>query len=564
MTSGQRATGTWILRWLWLGFVVAVVGTLAPSEAVGGRVGGTITTIAGFSPLGGYSGDGGPATKARLRTPEGLAFDGQGNLYIYDCYNARVRKVSPGGTITTIAGGGSVGFPTYGDGGAATKAQLRPSCGVNYPAGVAVDGNGNVYIADTANNRVRKVDPAGIISTYAGSGRQGFSGDGGAATTASLYYPSGLAVDRKGNLYIADSANRRVRMVSTNGTITTMAGNGTGACPIGCPLGDGGPATSAPIDGASSVAVDGKGNVYLGSWTEDRVRKVDGKTGIITTFAGPALPASRPYFGDGGPANRAYLYGITGVAVDARGSVFIADGLHRRIRKVGTDGIITTYAGNGQKGISGDGGPAVMAGIATPAGVALDGLGNLFVSSGNYVRKITVRGAATAPTAGPVTGAANGTVLVNGKAYKLGPIPYGSKVDVTKGKVTLKADVGTLTASGGGGISAQFILLRAKAAGGPIVELRLTGGDFKLCAKRAAQSRNAGKTVRRLWAKGDGKFRTRGRYASATIRGTDWLTADRCDGTFVKTRQGVVSVLDFVLKKTMLVKAGKSYLAKKR
>lgn len=171
-----------------------------------------------------------------------------------------------------------------------------------------------------------------------------------------------------------------------------------------------------------------------------------------------------------------------------------------------------------------------------------------------------------APKAPPntVSGSPSGVVLVNGKPYAGGPIPYGSKVDVTKGAVTLSPTDGTLTASGGGGITAQFILLRAKTAGRPIIELRLTGVDFKACAKRTAQSRTAGKIVRRLWAKGNGKFRTRGRYASAAIRGTDWLTADRCNSTFVRTRQGVVAVFDLVLKKTVLVKAGQSYSAAKK
>jgi hypothetical protein len=168
------------------------------------------------------------------------------------------------------------------------------------------------------------------------------------------------------------------------------------------------------------------------------------------------------------------------------------------------------------------------------------------------------------PPTSTVTGTPGGTVLVNGTPYTGGPIPYGSKVDVTKGKVTLRVDVGTLTASGGGGIPAQFVLLRTRAAGKPIVELRLTGGDFRTCGSRAVQVRaQKTKTVRRLFTKGKGAFRTRGRYASAAIRGTDWLTADRCDGTFVKTRQGIVAVLDRVLQKTTLVRAGKSYLAKK-
>ena len=163
-----------------------------------------------------------------------------------------------------------------------------------------------------------------------------------------------------------------------------------------------------------------------------------------------------------------------------------------------------------------------------------------------------------------VPGSPSGAVLVNGKSFAGGPIPFGAKVDVTKGAVTLSPTDGTLTASGGGGITAQFILLHAKAAGKPIVELRLTGGDFKSCAKRAAQSHaKTAKIVRRLWAKGSGNFRTRGRYASAAIRGTDWLTEDRCDSTFVETREGIVAVLDFILKKTVLVRAGQSYSAAK-
>lgn len=168
------------------------------------------------------------------------------------------------------------------------------------------------------------------------------------------------------------------------------------------------------------------------------------------------------------------------------------------------------------------------------------------------------------------SGTPSGIVLVNGKAYTGGPIPYGSKVDVTKGKLKLKSRIGTLTASGGGGIAAQFVLQRSTVSVKPIIELRLSGGKFGVCTKRHTSSTLGGtakkppaKTVRRLYAKGKGSFRTRGRYASAAVRGTDWLTADRCDGTFEKTKQGVVAVFDFRLKKTILVKAGQSYLAKK-
>ena len=164
-----------------------------------------------------------------------------------------------------------------------------------------------------------------------------------------------------------------------------------------------------------------------------------------------------------------------------------------------------------------------------------------------------------------VPGSPSGAVLVNGKSFAGGPIPFGAKVDVTKGAVTLSPIDGTLTASGGADITAQFVLVRAKAAGKPIVELQLTGGDFNACAKRVVQaSGKTAKTVRRLWAKGNGKFRTRGQYASALIRGTDWLTADRCDGTLVQVREGVVTAFDLVLKKTVVVNAGQSYVAKKK
>ena len=529
----------------------AVFAAVVATGASGVSSSGTITTIAGNGKPG-FSGDGGPAIAAQLHAPEGVAVDGVGNVYIADAgNNNRVRKVTPGGTITTIAGGGLAPGPGWGDGGRATSAQLR---GPNW---VAVDGQGNVYISDFFNSRVRKVNTAGTITTFAGTGITGYSGDGGPATSAGLVGPQGVAVDGQGNVYIVDGNGDRVRKVDRAGTITTFAGTGLRGF-----SGDGGPATSARLNNPEGVAVDQDGNVYIADLQNGRVRKVN-PVGTITTFAGGG-----PSLGDGGRATSALVRYPYGVAVDGQGNVYIADRVDHRVRVVNKQGTITTFAGTGSGGFTGDGGAATHAQVFAPFGVAADGKGNIYIGdTQNYrVRKVTV-GASTAPS--PVTGTPSGTVLVNGKPYTGGAIPYGSKVDVTKGKVTLNADVGTLTASGSGGITAAFTLLRFKVGGKAIVELRLTGGKFGVCTKRRASSRlGVGatpppKTVRRLWARGTGSFRTRGKYATGMVRGTNWLTADRCDGTYVKTRQGVVAVVDLVLKKTVLVKAGKSYLAKK-
>jgi sugar lactone lactonase YvrE len=279
-------------------------------------VSGTITTVAGNGTPG-FSGDGGPATNARLAYPTGVAVDAAGNLYIADRLNSRVRKVSTSGTITTVAGDGSAGFS--GDGGPATNAQLAG------PYGVAVDAAGNLYIADFQNSRVRKVSTSGTITTVAGDGSFGFSGDGGPATNAQLAGPNGVAVDAAGNLYIADINNHRVRKVSTSGTITTVAGNGTPGF-----SGDGGPATNARLRPPTGVAVDAAGNLYIADIFNQRVRKVS-TSGTITTVAGTGIYG---FSGDGGPATNARLAYPSGVAVDAAGNLYIADQNNHRVRKV--------------------------------------------------------------------------------------------------------------------------------------------------------------------------------------------------------------------------------------
>ena len=344
-----------------------------------------ISTVAGNGTYG-FSGDGGAATAAQFLFPNGVATDAAGNLYIADFGNHRIRKVSANGIITTIAGTGTYGFS--GDGGVATSAQLYE------PSGVATDAAGNLYIADFGNNRIRKVSDNGIITTIAGTGTSGFSGDGGVATSAELNFPIGVATDAAGNLYIADTGNNRIRKVSAKGIITTIAGTGTYGF-----TGDGGVATSAELYEPNLVATDAAGNLYIADSCNNRIRKVS-DNGIITTIAGTGVFGK--FSGDGGGATSAHLYEPISVATDAAGNLYIADTFNKRIRKVSAYGIITTIAGTGTSGFSGDGGGATSAELSYPDGVATDAAGNLYIAdaNNNRIRKLTPVAPKT-PTAKP-------------------------------------------------------------------------------------------------------------------------------------------------------------------
>ncbi len=329
-----------------------------------------ISTIAGNGTAG-FGGDGGPATAAMLNSNWGMAVDAHGNVFVSDFANNRIRKIDTSGIISTYAGSGSSGFS--GDGGPATSARISG------PTGLGVDGAGNVYISDISNNRIRKISTSGIITTVAGGGSS--MANGIPATNAQLHGANGLAVDNAGNIYIPDQTYQLVRKVNTSGIINTVAGNGTTGS-----TGDGGPATNASINCANDVSVDATGNLYISDWYSNKIRFVN-TSGIITTYAGNGTAG---FSGDGGAATAAMFTGPMGVDFDASRSVVICDVDNHRVRHVDAAGIITTIAGTGTAGYSGDGGQATAAKLSRPVKVAFDATGNMYISdrNNNRIRKV--------------------------------------------------------------------------------------------------------------------------------------------------------------------------------
>lgn len=424
---------------------------------------GTVTTVAGTG-IPGFTAQTGPSQLGRINVPQGVALDAQGNLYFSEQGNHRVRKLWADGHVSLVAGNGSA--VSSGDGGRATEA------GLAQPYGVALDAAGNVYIAEYAGHRVRKVDAQGRISTVAGNGIAGDAGDGGPATAASLAYPTGIALDALGRLYVVDSSNARIRRVS-NGQIDTFLAvadgfpNDVAVSPAGevyvsdwCRLlmvppagglqvlandptclklstpeqvafspqgeayfadsnlgvvyrkaprdpfparvagrgsffGDGGPAALASLSYTTGVAVDAQGATYVAdAYYNNRIRKLRADS-TIGTVAGTGDAMGAP--GDGGPATQASLYYPYGVALDAAGNLYIADRLHARVRKVGANGTIATIAGDGTFGDSGDGGPATHARLKRPQRVAVDAAGNVYIAdaAAHRVRKVSAAGTIT-------------------------------------------------------------------------------------------------------------------------------------------------------------------------
>ncbi len=414
-----------------------------------------ISVFAGGISSYGNTGDGGPATSAQLEYPIDVAMDSAGSLFIADANSKVVRKVTAAGVISTVAGNGTSGYS--GDGGQATSAQFT------YPDGVAVDAAGLLYISDSGANVVRKVAANGVITTIAGTGVSGGTGDGGPATSALLDGPTDLAFDSSGNLYVACQWNASVRKIDTGGTITRFAGNGNGGF-----AGDGGQATSAQVDRPNGVAVDSSGNVFIADRFNNRVRKV-ATNGVITTVAGTGTAG---YSGDGGAATSAKLNEPSRVAVGPDGTLYIADRGSDAVRAVNMqNGIIRTIAGTGTTGFAGNNGPASQAQLQAPFGLLVTPTDDLYIAdAGNNVVRLVALGA-------------HSTVSVTGVIDPTLTFTVGGRSSVCNGQSASNFQTGaTATAVGLGhatastiGGGAQDLTVATNAANGFNVYLRTTG-----------------------------------------------------------------------------------------
>jgi hypothetical protein len=537
-----------------------------------------ISTVAGTGVAGG-SGDGGPATAAQLGGPVGVTALPDGGYLIAQQYLSLVRRVSPTGIITTVAGNGTTGFS--GDNGPATSAQL------NIPSGAVMTPDGGYLIADTGNNRVRRVSPTGTITTAVGTGAAAFGGDNGPAAQAQINFPYDISLHRTdGSYLIADVDNNRIRRVSIDGTITTVAGDGSFSSG-----GDGGPATAAGLVDPSGVAYTSDGGYLIGDTSNNRVRKVD-QGGTITTVAGTGTAG---FGGDGGAATAAQLNGPIHVSDELDGGFVITDRMNHRVRRVSPSGMITTVAGTGAVGFSGDGGLATAAQLNGPFGVAVTAGERDYLiadSFNNRIRFVDARDppALPPPTRGQTVNAVpeTGTVLVKvpgagkraaGKAHAAAnrfvplqsigaQIPVGSTLDTSKGTVHLFTAKNAAHALQDGHFNGGLFVI-GQGKKNPLTTLSMTGGGFNACSKlppggsRKEQAAAAKKKrKRRLFSNVKGRFRARGRNSTATTRGTKFTVTDTCAGTRTTVTRGSVVVRDLTLKKNRTVKRGHSYLAK--
>ncbi|HEX5923924.1 MAG TPA: hypothetical protein VFY45_08835, partial [Baekduia sp.] len=582
--------------------VVAAVAGAAPR----------LDTVAG-SGTGGYAGDGGAATAALLTSPSDVSPLPGGGYLVADTSNHRIRRVAVDGTITTVAGAGPAvgqngGFG--GDGQPATSATVR----LNQPRGVSATADGGFLIADTTNNVIRRVSVAGIISTVAGIGGQaGQGGDGGPATGTLLNAPQGVAATADGGFLIADTGNHRVRKVDAAGTITastSLPTNGAGFS------GDGGSATGARLDAPAHVAPLSGGGYLIADTNNNRIRRVSAQ-GLIDTVAGSATPGSG---GDGGPATAASLSLPEGVAATSDGGILIADTGNERVREVAPDGTITTRAGTGTLGFTGDGGAPTLAQLSHPRVAVPFGTGLLVADAFNHrIRAVTEVATppadpgtppATPPVVGdtpppgvtpPVLGRTavarptSGTIRIRRpqtKAFVVlddaESITLGTEVDSRKGTVALFF----VTTKAGRTASASIGEGRVLVTQPPEIDrgqrpgrLTLSGPLSRCTAKRIAVRPRAGRHIgpvvaraartdsppagRRIKVRAKGRIKTQGRYGSAIVRGTRWIMVDRCasnpnPGTFVSVQEGIVAVRDFARRKSINVHRGERYLARAR
>lgn len=412
---------------------------------------GVLTTVAGNG-LPNYGGDNGAATAAQLDTPTGVAVDASGNVLISDTLNHRVRKVTRG-TIMTVAGTGAAGF----------NGEVSPpgSARLNTPRGLAVDGQGDYFVADTGNNRVREVQPGGNLFGVAGNGNASYFGDGTAATRASINQPEGVAVDARGNIYIADTLDNVIREVTADGAINTIAGFGTPG--FG---GDGGPAIQAKLNGPRGVAVDTQGNVYVADSGNGRVRKIDG-LGNITTLGDAGIGDFVLAGSAAGP-----LVDPRGVAVDRAGNVFVTDFGANRVYRIATSGTMTTIAGDGTCCYAGDGGLGTAAQLNHPYGVAVDAAGNVYVAdSGNNAVRVLA----------PVSATMQVNAVTNAASNLAGAIAPGELV------VLYGTGLGAVQAVLFNGVPGP-LLYATPGQVGAVVPYGVSGGSVQVVAQGAGTS----------------------------------------------------------------------------
>ena len=563
-----------------------------------------IAPYAGTGPEG-FGGDGAAALGARFDSPDEVSLAPNGALLIADTENHRIRRVAPDGTISTVAGTGSEGY--NGDMGLATAAKLKK------PAGVAALPTGGFLIADTGNNRIRRVSSLGTIETVAGSGSSGYGGDGGLAPLAKLDHPQGVAATVGGGYLIADTENNTVRSVNAFGAITTVAGDGQNGL-----AGDGGPATAARLDEPQDVAPLPEGGFLIADSSNGRIRTVDNQ-GVISTVAATTVAASATSQDD----DEAPVAKPSGVVALPSGGFLYSDEGNDRVWQVDRDGAIEAFAGTGVPGSTGDGGPAASARLNSPADVTASSNGQTFISDGGnhrirWVAARTIAGNGGGPPPGngagppvggteaepgdteaepgdteaklpsprrPVTGVrvtirpASGRVLVrlpgSGRFVALesaAGVPMGSTIDTRRGRVRLASVRDAAGHLQAGTFWDGLFQVRQRRRRGSFTDLQLRGPRVRACARRAAAGHGSGpraavsrkRSRRRLWAKDSrGRFRTHGRNGVATTRGTLWLTEERCAGTLFRVRRGAVLVRVRDKRKQVRVDAGESYLARR-
>jgi hypothetical protein len=483
----------------------------APAQATPGD----IFTFGGTG-VAGFGGDGGPATSAALRHPTAVAWLADGSALVADYENQRIRRISPAGQITTVAGTGTAGYS--GDGGPATSARL------SWPTDVEPTADGGFLIADLGNRRVRLVSPAGIITTVAGTGVQGTSGDGGPATEAQLNAPTGVAVSGNGGFLVADAGAHRVRWVSPGGTITRVAGTGNPGA-----TGDGGPAVSARLHAPVGVAALADGGFLVGEYEGHRVRRVSA-AGVITRVAGTGTAG---FSGDGGAATAARLNKPVGVSTTSDGGFLIGDSLNGRVRKVSAAGTISTIAGTGEAGYAGDGGPAVLARLNAPYAAVENTSGAILIADGRNNRLRLVEGrppVAGEPAAGepppiaavPLLRAPAGVVHAIAGAVRFPVVCPVTAAEACRGTIRLVARSGARRAAA----SRRVVIARGRfsvrAGHSQVVKVRLTRAGRRLLRKRrqltatAVVARRGGPNIGGSSEKTTVKVRRKRRRARAT------------------------------------------------